>query len=325
MTSIDCDEQERVNAAFTWTVEEFKAAHKDYSAARTRIISGKVFWILFFIASTLYALLVYLEKGFSIETGGYGISLLVLGGILIGVSILCSPWYQARQFIRYRAALCGKTVKWEITPTELVNSLSDGTGAKLHWNSITSASKGTRGILLYITPKLFHWLPYHAFTSSEDVNRFEKLVEKHIKYFRRTDSIFPQVVSGFLIAPFFAPLPIFFYSLQNEHLPLLTLIMQTIMASLPIAYLVAVLFGIPLFLLLRKMSCFNLASTLLGGVTLGLLPLFLLAPKAIPRIVAEGKIFYPCVLGMGGMISALVFWMIVGWKRGQAAFYAKNK
>jgi len=129
MTSIDCNEQERVNASFTWTLEEFKEAYRDYSAARTRIVSRKIIWILLVIASTLYTLLVCLEKGFSVETGGYGISLLVIGGIIIGVSILCSPWYQARQFIRYRAALCGKTVKWEITSIELVNSLSDGTGS----------------------------------------------------------------------------------------------------------------------------------------------------------------------------------------------------
>ena len=88
--------------------------------------------------------------------------------------------------------------------------------------------------------------------------------------------------------------------------------MDTAMTSLPIAYLVSVLFGVPLFLLLRKMSLFNLASTLFSGVLLSLLPILIFAPKAILRMSKERNSCYLCILAMDGLISALVFWMFVG-------------
>jgi len=321
MTSIDCNESERVNLAFTWTPEEFKSAYKDYSAIGTRIAFRKIFWLLLLIASMLYTFLVSLQKGISVDTGVYGICLLLIGG----VSILYSPWYQTRQFIRYRAALCGKTVQWEITSTKLTNSLSDGTGGMSHWDSITSARIGANGLLLYITPQLFHWFPYHAFPSSEEIARLERLVATNVKDFSNSESTLPQVVAGFLIAPFFAILPSLFYSLQHTNSPFLPELMQTAMTVLPIAYIDAVLFGIPLFLLLRKLSFFNLISALISGFVLGLLPILLLAPKAIPRIAAEGKLFYLCVLGGDGLISALIFWMIVGTKSAAIAKEWPNK
>lgn len=278
MTSIDCNELDQIKLAFTWSPEEFKSAYKDHSAGGTRLVFRKIFWVLLVIASLLYVFLVSLQKGFSVEAGVFGICLLLIGG----VSILYSPWYQTRQFIRYRAALCGKTMQWEITPIELVNSLSDGTGGMTHWDSITSARKGTRGILLYITPALFYWFPYHAFTSSDDVDRLEKLVANNVTSFRKVESIMPRIVTGFLIAPLFAPLPTFFYNLIFMSTPAPTLIMDTAMTSLPIAYIVAVLLGVPIFLLLRKFSLFTLTSTLIGGVILGLLPILTFPLKTEP-------------------------------------------
>ncbi len=310
MTSNDNNELEQITASFSWTPEEFKAAYKDYSAVGTRIVFRNIFRVLLLIASLLIAVLVSLQKGFSVDTGVYGICLLLIGG----VSILYSPWYQTRQFIRYRAALCDKTVKWEITSTELVYSLSDGTGGMSHWDSITSARKGASGILLFITPQLFNWFPYHAFKSSDDINRLERLVTINVKNFSKMESNLPQVVSGFLIAPFFATLPSFCYSLQHTNSSFLPVLMQTAMSSLPISYAVAGLLGIPLFVLLRKFSLFNLTSTLISGIILGLLPIFLLAPKFALHMAGRGMSLYLYVLAMNGLISALVFWMIAGTK-----------
>lgn len=307
MTYNDSNELERVNLAFNWTPEEFNAAYKEHTVRGARLVSPKIRWILLVIASLLYLILVGLRKGFSFDTSVYGICLLLVGSIFF----LSSPWYQTRQFKRYRAALCGKSMQWDITPTELVNSLSDGTGATIHWDSITSARKGSNGILLYITPAMFYWFPYHAFKSAEDVNTLEKIVAMNVSNFRKVESRLPRIILGFLIAPMFAPIPTFFYGLRYTDLPNPAYFMNTVMTSLPIAYTVAVLFGAPIFLLLRKMSKFSLTSTLISGLFLGPLPLLILAPKAIIRLADEGKTSYLCVLAMDGLISALVFWKIV--------------
>lgn len=310
MTTIDSNDQERIKLAFTWTSAEFKSAYKDYSAGVTRLVPQKYYFVLILIASLLYVLLVGLQKSFSIETGLLGACLLIVSSVLV----VNSSWYQTRQFIRYRAALCDKTTQWEITQNELVNSLSDGTGGTIHWDSITSARKGESGTLLYVTPSLFYWFPYHAFTSSEDINRLEKLVAINVKTFHKVEPLLPRVVRGFLIAPLFAVLPTFLYNLGFKASALPALIMDTAMSSLPIAYVVALLFGVPLFLLLRKISLFNLTSTLISGVILSLLPIILLAPEAIFRTVKAGESFYLCLLAVNGLLSAFVFWLIIGIK-----------
>ncbi|MFI4955453.1 MAG: hypothetical protein ACHP9Y_06025, partial [Gammaproteobacteria bacterium] len=168
--------------------------------------------------------------------------------------------------------------------------------------------------LLYVTPSFFYWFPYHAFTSAEDIYRLENLVANNVKAFHKVESLLPRVVRGFLVAPLFAVLPTFLYNLGFKVSALPALIMDTAMSSLPIAYVVALLFGVPLFLLLRKIKLFNLTSTLISGVVLSLLPILLLAPKAIPRIVERGDAFYLCMLAMNGLLSSFVFWLSIGIK-----------
>ena len=73
-------------------------------------------------------------------------------------------------------------IKWRINESELQNS-TDGADARFVWEKIIRVREQNGGFLLFLQPRLAHWIPKHGFQSEIDIDLFREIVRsKSLKY-----------------------------------------------------------------------------------------------------------------------------------------------
>ncbi len=204
----------------------------------------------------------------------------------------------------------------------------------MSWDSISQVLRCSKGFLLYDTPELFHWLPYHAFHSQDDIEAFVRLSKRKAKQYREaTLSPLPNIIIGFLIAPVISPIvnALGVLWLAGIHYPgIVSLLFIEIINEIPVAYTISLLGGIPVLLLLRRLQSDGIGLFLIAGAVLG----------AIPPVVRWAQYIGIRTLGdfsfwsrpqmllwvsqqlLSGIAAAALFWMIAvrlnpGWSRSQ--------
>ena len=135
-----------------------------------------------------------------------------------------------------------------------------------------------------------------------------------------------RIGTGFIIAPLFGPISAVFLMLlfgnnPNYHFELKSFMSEIfgilylfLLFGAPIAYLVTVLVGIPLFMLCRKYKLLNIWSISLGGAVAPLLPLSIMhlfngsMYEDSSKSAADLYLF----ISVCGLIVGMVFWLISG-------------
>ena len=130
-----------------------------------------------------------------------------------------------------------------------------------------------------------------------------------------------KVIVGLLVAPLVAPLVFYLISVvmtaltQGEGGPIP--IQMAYLYGAPIAYLVAILLGLPTLAFMRRLHLTDLRHAVIAGIGLGWVPF--LVPLLIPSefrvgytmndyLLAVAQSFV--VYGTCGMLSAVAFWWL---------------
>lgn len=137
-----------------------------------------------------------------------------------------------------------------------------------------------------------------------------------------------RVIVGFLVAPLLAPLVFYLISVvgtavvQGEGGPIP--IDVAYVYGAPIAYLVAIVLGLPTLAIMRRFHRTSLSDAAIAGLLLGWLPF--VVPLLIPSEFRRGYTINDYVLalaqsfvvyGMCGIVSAVAFWWAVSTPRAQ--------
>ncbi len=120
-----------------------------------------------------------------------------------------------------------------------------------------------------------------------------------------------RLILAFLIAPWMTPLVLFMIeSIGGRVILQLDLLAFFLYVGL-IANVVTAIFGIPAYLLYRKLKWSNILLFILGGGIIGYIVSFLVSPNGVRDLLDLGRILY----GSMGALSALVFRLILGLKQ----------
>ncbi len=130
-----------------------------------------------------------------------------------------------------------------------------------------------------------------------------------------------RIIVGIIVAPLLAPLVFYLISrvvtavTQGEGDPIT--IQIAYLYGAPIAYLVAIVLGLPTLVLMRRLHLLRLHHAVVAGIVLGWLPF--LVPLLVP---SEFRLEYTIgdylsalmqslvVYGTCGMVSAVAFWCV---------------
>jgi hypothetical protein len=120
-----------------------------------------------------------------------------------------------------------------------------------------------------------------------------------------------RVALGFILAPIFGPLVVAAYSLWFGGLEG-KYIVGFFLNMAMVSYIVAVVAGVPAFLMLKSWKVKLIFGYLLGGILLSLLPfIFFFSMSSVP-----GELLASCIVV--GAVNGLAFWLLAVCKSNQS-------
>lgn len=126
-----------------------------YKSRRTLLIGFAIFAIIIIVVAILEPLFSFLAIYFVIA----------LGWLLAVPFITNTAKSQAK--INFQSRIC------EITDNYFSMSYADGSLLKLHFNNFIKVTRESEYYFLYMAKINFHYLPFRAFNSEDDINEFE--------------------------------------------------------------------------------------------------------------------------------------------------------
>jgi len=123
-------------------------------------------------------------------------------------------------------------------------------------------------------------------------------------------------VFGIIVAPITAPLVFIFFLTGKVALPMDMDSLSIVMTfGLPIAYLVAILFGLPLLKIVEKFGLVNFWSVTIGGGIAAVLPVLMIYTlNATLFSLTEKDINVFGVMFACGLVAGFVFWLVAFFK-----------
>ena len=169
---------EPITIKYRWTANEMVAAREYHF----RNVCRPVFrWILSFIA--VLAIL----AGWGSYTEG-GLSWRAVLFPLLGIYwLFLHRWdrrWTVRRHFRKRPDK-DMTIEWTATENDFCIKTPESE-ARSTWKLIASATRTREGFLLYPNEGLFYWLPFHAFSSPDQIDRLEQILQQHVFRYTRT-------------------------------------------------------------------------------------------------------------------------------------------
>jgi hypothetical protein len=165
-------------AKFRWTREELIRAMQQHQRLRIRagvVLIMKIFAgvLLLFIGLLLLA---WLFLPSTSHPPIVAIVILVVFSSYWLTFDLLNTWYWARGFNKRPDA--NIEIAWRFSDTEITMQTALGT-ATVSWKSFFKIAETSDGFLFYPLKKLFHWLPFTAFESSECIAKVRRLIAEN--------------------------------------------------------------------------------------------------------------------------------------------------
>jgi uncharacterized membrane protein YbhN (UPF0104 family) len=168
---------ETCKAKYHWTREQLIVAMQRHQA--TKISRGVVLLMkIFSLVLLVFIAIVLLASLLLSPTSAPPWALLLLVAICIYVLILdrVNAWFWGRRFAQRPDA--DMEIEWEFSKQE-IRFGSALAVATLHWKGFIKVVEAGDGFLFYSLVKLFHWIPFSAFESTECVKVVRALVTEN--------------------------------------------------------------------------------------------------------------------------------------------------
>lgn len=100
---------------------------------------------------------------------------------VLGAALLALPWFIRRAMIKAFAAKAGNNsiVNWTISESAITTK-TDLASSECSWFLFRQAIRFPEGFMLFPDKYAYHWLPIHAFSDPQDVERFATLAKAKI-------------------------------------------------------------------------------------------------------------------------------------------------
>ena len=105
--------------------------------------------------------------------------------LAIGLGACLSPLAIRKELRKHYAKRPDRDmmVTWEFYPDRAV-TVTDGASSQLQWRMFSRAVETKAGFLLYMNDRMFHWLPSHAFSNPEDIEKLSQLLQSSVPDFK---------------------------------------------------------------------------------------------------------------------------------------------
>lgn len=103
---------------------------------------------------------------------------------LLAAVFLAMPLFRRRAVLKMYAQKPDREmlVTYEIS-TDRIITRSEVASSDMLWRTIVRAQRVPEGFLLYLTDRMFHWLPVHGFQGAADVERLAALTKSNVQQY----------------------------------------------------------------------------------------------------------------------------------------------
>jgi hypothetical protein len=168
--------EEPIHCHYRWTLEEFVTAHQEYRRHTPQV--RRILLILYAIALMLIAVAI-------VRLANLGFNRVSVVLFMFGISILAWRLLSGRALARMFAKLPDRDtdVHWQIYPDRLVIE-TPSSKVETAWAGVARVMRTEQGFLIYPQPGLFYWLPFHSFSETSDIERFEDTIDSKLTRLR---------------------------------------------------------------------------------------------------------------------------------------------
>jgi len=168
---------QEIKASYKWTVGELIGAREAHDRAQCR----PFFRVILIFLSCLAILVGWC----AFNTRGWSVPAVLLP--LVGIYFLFLRKYDVRWAVRrhFNKRPDRNTNVTCILAEYGLHITTDGGEGKQSWAMILKVRKGTKGFLIYPNDRIYYWLPYIAFSSTDERGRAEVLLRNKIKDFKK--------------------------------------------------------------------------------------------------------------------------------------------
>lgn len=168
-----------VTASYKWTRDEFVVAQISYVRQRTRPkFKGVRYLILVFL--WIYAIW-YAHPGvwqWFVYAEAAALSFIALGGDTTLTWLFTRKWKKAQQRESDNF--------YQFTPDTIAMQTRFG-NSTVKWDAFIKILEVKRGFLLFQQPRLFYWVPFHAFEGTADIEKVRELIVRSEVPFTRAN------------------------------------------------------------------------------------------------------------------------------------------
>lgn len=103
---------------------------------------------------------------------------------LFAAVLLALPLFTRRSILKRYPQMPGRDMHWtyEIS-TDRIVARSEVASTDMLWRAIIRAQRAPEGFLLYVTDRMFQWLPIHGFHDTADVERLAQLIKANVQQY----------------------------------------------------------------------------------------------------------------------------------------------
>lgn len=108
--------------------------------------------------------------------------------IFFGGFMILMPFFIRREGKRRfkNSPSANQMISWQFSEN-LLETQTPGAQASFEWNKLVKVVQVKDGFLLFVQDRLAHWIPAHAFSSTEDLDAIDALIEgSGVKYKKHT-------------------------------------------------------------------------------------------------------------------------------------------
>lgn len=180
-------DDDAIHARYRWTADEaLRAQHFHVRHTLTRFYRPVLCTVAGFaiVAGLVLMVLSCVDRGPEPrDTSGefLAAAFMIVGGLMPFAMPSVRRWRTRRQFAMRPDRNC--EVEWTIDANE-ISLQTPQSRATSTWQAIMKIVATPEGFVIYKGPRMFQWLPRHAFASDADYERFDSLAhERVVKYY----------------------------------------------------------------------------------------------------------------------------------------------